>query len=72
MVARWEGHWGGGWVKKVKGLRRTNWQLQNSHRDGKYSIGNIVNNIVITMYSARCVLNLLGRSLHKLYECLTT
>ena len=71
MVARWEGHRGGGWVKKVKGLRRTNWQLQNSHRDVKYSIGNIVNSIVITMYGARQVLELSGRPLHKLYKCLT-
>ena len=39
MVARWE--WGlGGWAKKVKGLRSTNRQLQNSHGDLKYSIGN--------------------------------
>ena len=36
-------------MKKVKGIS-TNWQLQNSHRDVKYSIGNIVNNIVITIY----------------------
>ena len=35
-------------LKKVKGLRSTNWWLQNSHRDIKYSIGNIVNNIAIT------------------------
>ena len=31
-----------GWEKKVKELRRTNWLLQNSHRDVKYSTGNIV------------------------------
>ena len=37
----------GDWVKKVKGLRSTDWQLQNTHRDVKYSIGNIVNNIII-------------------------
>ena len=37
----------GDWEKKVKGLRRTNWKLQNSHRDVKYSTGNRVNNIVI-------------------------
>ena len=28
----------GDWVKRVKGLQRTNWQLQNSHGDVKYSI----------------------------------
>ena len=44
-------------VKKVKELRSTNWQLQNSHRDVKYSIGNMVNNIVITMCGARWVLD---------------
>ena len=39
----------GRWMKKVKGLRSTNWQLQNSHGDVKYSIGNIVSNTVIMM-----------------------
>ena len=38
---------------KVKGLRNTNWQLQNSHVDIKYSIGKIVNNIVITVQGTR-------------------
>ena len=37
-------------MKKVKRLRSTNWQLQNSHEDMNYNIGNIVNNTVITMY----------------------
>lgn len=35
---------GGGlrdWVKKVKGLRRTIWQLKNSHKDVKYSVENL-------------------------------
>ena len=45
-------------MKKVKGLRRKNCQLQNSHRDVKYSIGNRVNNIVTTTYGARWVLDL--------------
>ena len=47
---------GGGlknWMKKVKELRSTDWFLQNSHRDVKCSIGNIVNNIVIMMCGAR-------------------
>ena len=44
-VARWEGGWGR-WVKKVKRLRSTNWQLQDSHRVVKYSIKNTVINIV--------------------------
>lgn len=46
-------------MKKVKG-RRANWRLQNSHRTVKNSLGNVVNNIVITMYSARWVLDLSG------------
>ena len=37
------------WVKKMKKLRSTNWQLQNSHRNIKYGIGNMANNIVKTM-----------------------
>ena len=38
MVARWQGDWGE-WGRS-RGLRCTNWCLQNSHRDDKYSIGN--------------------------------
>ena len=38
---------------KVKGLRITNWLLQNSQRDVKGSIGNIVNKIRATMYGVR-------------------
>ena len=41
MVAR------GGGVKKVKRLRSTNWWLQNSCGDIRYSIENIINGIVI-------------------------
>ena len=37
------------WVKKMKKLRSTNWQLQNSHRNIKYGIGHMANNIVKTM-----------------------
>ena len=37
-------------MKKVKGLRSTNWLLRNSDGDVKYSIRNIVNTILITMY----------------------
>ena len=32
----------GDWAKEVKGLRSTDGKLQNSHRDVKYSIGNVV------------------------------
>ena len=31
---------GGGKDEEVRRLRSTNWQVQNSHRDVKYSIGN--------------------------------
>ena len=48
-VARWEGV--RRWVETVKGLRSTNWLLQNSHGNVKYSIGDTVNNIVITVVS---------------------
>ena len=40
----------------------------NSHGDVKFSIGNIVNNIVITMYGARWVLELSRGSLCILYH----
>ena len=40
------------WVKKVKGSRSANRQLQNSHGDVKYSRGNVANNIVMTMDDA--------------------
>ena len=53
-VARWE-RGVGDWVETGKGLRSTNWLLQSSHGDVKYSIGNIINNILVTMYSVRLV-----------------
>ena len=36
------------------------WELQNSYRDVKSSIGNTVNNIVITVYGVRWVLKISG------------
>ena len=56
----------------MKGLRSTDWQLQNGHGDVKYSIGNLVNNIIMTMYCARWIQELLGGALSKVYDCLTT
>ena len=50
----------GGQEKKDKGLRGTDWQLKNSQGNVKYSIGNVVNNIVITIYSARWEQDLSG------------
>ena len=38
----------------------------------KYSIGNTVNNMVITVYGIRWIVDLSGGSLRKLYKCLTT
>ena len=38
----------------------------------QYSVGNIVNNIVITMYGARWVHEILRGLLCKVYDCLTT
>ena len=55
----------------MKGLRGTYWQLQNSHRVVKYSIGNIVNSIVMTMCGARRVLEI-SEGICKVYCCLTT
>lgn len=49
----------GDWMTKVKGLRTTDWQLQNSQGDEKYSIGNLVNYVVTTMCGARRVLEIL-------------
>ena len=42
-------------VKKVKELRSTDWLLQNSFMDVNYSIGNIVNNILVSMNGVRWV-----------------
>ena len=49
----------GGWVRNAKGLRSTSSWLQSAHRDVRYTVGNSVNNIVITMCGARWGLELL-------------
>ena len=46
--------------EKVKRLRSSSWQLQNSHRDVKCSRETIVNNTVTTMYGAGGSLNYQG------------
>ena len=56
--------------EKVRSLRSIDWQLQNSHGDVKYSMGNIVNNTVITMYGASKILEKSWRTLCK-YDYLT-
>ena len=70
MVARRKGGLEG-WVQKVKGLKHTNWQLQKSHRHVKHSVGNPVNNIVITLHGARWALQVSGEPHCKLvHGCL--
>ena len=59
-------------MKKIKGLRSAHRWLQDSHGDVKHGIGNIVNNIVITVCGARWELKILGGTLCKVYDCLTT
>ena len=54
-------------MKKVKGLRSTNWLLQNSHVRIKCSIKNIANNILIIICGVRLEWDSVGRSLSKLY-----
>ena len=50
VVAR--GEEGRGWTNEVKGVKRYTLAVikQKSHRDVMYSMVNIVNNIVITLY----------------------
>ena len=55
-----EGRSLGDWVRKVKGLRSTDGQSQNSHEDVKYSTGNIVSSVAISMYGASWVLEISG------------
>ena len=69
MVARGEGS--RRLVEKGKELRSTDWSLQYSHGYVNYSIGNIISNIVVTMYGAKWVLEILGGTLCKVYDCLT-
>ena len=59
-------------AEKVKGLRGTNWQLRNSHRDVKYSIRNIVSNILTILHGAGWGY-WQNRGKHcKVYDCLPT
>ena len=58
--------------ENVKRLRTTNWWLKNSHRNVKYSTGNIVNDIVVTVYSVTEVLEMSEKLLCKVYDCLVT
>ena len=53
-------------------LRSTDGYMQSNHGDVKYSIKNIVNNIVVTMYGGKKVLEIWRGSFLKVYKCLTT
>ena len=53
-----------GLSEKVEGNEKCNWY--NSHRDIKYSIENVANNIVITMYGASGVLEISRGTLCKI------
>ena len=54
--------------KKEKGLRSTNWQLENSRGNIKHNRKKVVDNTAITMCGATLQIT---SSLHKLYNCLT-
>lgn len=58
-------------MEKVRKFKGTNWQLQNGHRVVKYSTGNTVNDILITVYGARWILEISGEQFVK-YSVLYT
>ena len=58
LVATGEG--AGGLGERGEGSRRTDQRLQNSHRDVKYSRGNVVNDTVITLCGVGKYLNYRG------------
>lgn len=49
-------------------VKRTGVIKQTSHRDMVYGTGNIVSSI-IAVHGDRCLLDLLWRSLRKVYKC---
>ena len=65
MVAREKRCWRLG--EKGEGI-----ELQNSYGDVKYSTGNRANNVIIIVYGARWVPDILGEPLCKVYGCLTS
>ena len=70
MVARREGCWG--LYEKDEVINKYKLLVTKTHRDVKYSTGNTVNDIAITMHSARWVVQILRGTLCKIYNCLTT
>ena len=61
----------GGLGEKTEGIKKYKLAV-TSHGDVKHSIGNIVNNIIITTYRVRWVQDLLGDHFCRLYKCLNT
>lgn len=70
MVARWEG------IKELSekgnGIMKYTLVVTNSHSNVKNSIGNMFYNIMRTTRGVMGVLDLLKKSVYKLYKCLTT
>ena len=58
--------------EKGEGIKKYELMVTKQSWDVKYRVRNIDNHIVIIVYGARWVLELLGESLNKLYKCLTT
>ena len=56
----------------MKDLRTADWQLQNSHGDVNYSMGKRVSNIVMTMYGAGWIIEILRCTICRIYDCLAT
>ena len=71
MFARWEGF--GEIGEKCEGMKECELVVNNSQiivTVCKIQLRNIVNNITISMYGVRWVLDLSGKSLLKLCKCL--
>lgn len=60
-----------GWVTKVKGLKSTDWPLQNSQGDVRHGTRNTVNASVTTVWY-QGGLEIPGGALGKVHRCLTT
>ena len=56
-------------TKQVKGIKKYKLPvIKNSQEDVQYSIGNVINNIVIALYGIRCILDLSEGSHHRVYK----
>ena len=63
---------GWGLNEKGKGIKKYRLVVTKICTEVKYSVGNAVSNIVVTMYGARWVLEISEGTLCKVYDCLTT